>query len=162
MIEDSKLSHVDEKGLPGMVDVSDKSTTSRLAIAQAQIEVGEQVMSVLKKEGFNTKKGSIIQTAIIAGTMSVKRTYDTIPLCHQIPISSCKIDIIPNDSRFDIKCAVKTIAQTGVEMEALHGASVAALTIYDMCKALTHDLKISNIVLLEKSGGKNDYIRKTS
>ena len=106
-----------------------------------------------------TKKGSITQTAIIAGTMSVKNTFNTIPLCHQIPISSIKFNIIPDDEGFHIECAVKTNGQTGVEMEALHGVSVAALTIYDMCKALTHDMTISEIKLEKKTGGKSNYER---
>lgn len=154
-----KLSHIDDEGKPGMVDVSHKLTTARVASASGKIEVGTEVMKVLSKDGYQTKKGSIAQIAIIAGTMAVKNTYNTIPLCHQIPISSCKIKIEPNEKGFSISCTVKTMSQTGVEMEALLGVSTAALTIYDMCKALSHDMIIGNIKLEKKTGGKQDYER---
>ena len=156
-----KLSHVDEKGLPGMVDVSHKSASLRTAEATGQIDLGKSVMGHLRQENFNSTKGSIIQSAIIAATMAVKNTFNTIPFCHQIPITSIKVEIDPDDTSFNIICTVKTISNTGVEMEALHGVSIAALTIYDMCKALTHDMVIKNISLKSKSGGKNDYKRKT-
>lgn len=156
---EKKLSHLDKDGMPGMVDVSHKSTTSRVAKASGKISIGEEVMSILAKDDFNTKKGSIAQIAIIAGTMAVKNTYNTIPLCHQIPISSCKINVHPTENAFLVDCTVKTNSQTGVEMEALHGVSVAALTIYDMCKALTHDMIISDVVLDKKTGGKMDFER---
>jgi cyclic pyranopterin phosphate synthase len=162
MSSKKELSHIDDRGLPGMVDVSEKSLTQRFASASGEILIDEDIMEKMKDGGFNTKKGSIIQTAIIAATMAVKKTYDTIPLCHQIPIASCKVNIDPQKNGFKINCKVKTISQTGVEMEALHGVSIAALTIYDMCKALSHDMKISNIALHEKTGGKNDYKRKSS
>lgn len=162
MSNKKELSHIDDRGLPGMVDVSDKSVTHRFASASGEILIDEDIMARLSEGGFNTKKGSIIQTAIIAATMAVKKTYDTIPLCHQIPIASCKMHIDPQKNGFKINCQVKTNSQTGVEMEALHGVSIAALTIYDMCKALSHDMKISNISLHEKKGGKNDYQRQAS
>jgi len=143
-----------------MVDISSKDASLRVATATGQIRVGSDIMSQLKKGGFNTKKGSIIQTAIIAATMAIKNTSITIPLCHQIPITSIKVEINPESTLFDIRCTVKTISGTGVEMEALHGVSVAALTIYDMCKALTQKMEIGHISLKSKSGGKNDYQRK--
>ena len=152
-----KLSHLDKDGMPGMVDVSEKATTTRIAKASGRIIIGKEVMGILAADGFNTKKGSIAQIAVIAGTMAVKNTYNTIPLCHQIPISACKINVVPTEIGFDIVCTVKTNSQTGVEMEALHGVSTAALTIYDMCKALTHDMVISDIKLDKKTGGKSDY-----
>ena len=152
-----KLSHLDKDGLPGMVDVSEKVSTHREARASGTITVSKAIMEILAVDNFNTKKGSIAQIAIIAGTMAVKNTYNTIPLCHQIPISSCKINIKPTDIGFDIDCTVKTNSQTGVEMEALHGVTTAALTIYDMCKALSHDMSISEIKLEKKTGGKSDY-----
>lgn len=152
-----KLSHLDKDGMPGMVDVSEKATTTRIASASGRITIGKEVMGILASDGFNTKKGSIAQIAVIAGTMAVKNTYNTIPLCHQIPISACKINVVPTEIGFDIDCTVKTNSQTGVEMEALHGVSTAALTIYDMCKALTHDMVISDIKLNKKTGGKSDY-----
>ena len=156
---EKKLTHLDKDGVPGMVDVSHKDVTSRVARASGNIHLGEAIMNRLAKENFNTKKGSIAQIAIIAGTMAVKNTYNTIPLCHQIPITSCKINITPTAVGFDIDCTVKTNSQTGVEMEALHGVSTAALTIYDMCKALSHDMIISDIRLDKKTGGKSDYER---
>lgn len=142
-----------------MVDVSQKQVSSRIAVASGQIITGKEVMDNLAANGFSTKKGSIVQTSIIAATMAVKNTFNTIPLCHQIPISSCKVAIDPFDTGFDIRCIVKTNGQTGVEMEALHGVSVAALTLYDMCKALSHDMTITNIRLEQKKGGKSDFTR---
>lgn len=156
---EKKLSHLDKDGIPGMVDVSEKTNTAREARASGRIIVGKEVMAALSVDGFLTKKGSIIQIAVIAGTMAVKNTYNTIPLCHQIPISSCKIQITALEASFRIQCIVKTNGQTGVEMEALHGVSTAALTIYDMCKALTHDMTITEIRLDKKTGGKSDYER---
>lgn len=156
-----KLSHLNADGQPAMVDVSKKETTARQAIASGKVAAGMEVMKLLSEGGFNTKKGPIIQTAIIAATMAVKNTYNTIPLCHQIPITGCKVEINTTAETFDIRCRVKTNGQTGVEMEALHGVSVAALTIYDMCKAVGLDMIISDIHLEEKTGGKNDYQKKT-
>lgn len=158
-----KLSHIDEQGNPAMVDVSHKAITTRTATAQAIVWLGEEIMSELSDHQFSTKKGSVLHTAIIAATMAVKQTDQLIPLCHNLPISSCKTDIQAlDDAQLQIRCTVKTTGQTGVEMEALHGASVAALTIYDMCKAMSHDMVIKEIVLLKKTGGKNDYERQTS
>ncbi len=154
---EKKISHLDKDGMPGMVDVSHKKVTSREARASGRIVIGKDIMQVLAADGFNTKKGSIAQIAVIAGTMAVKNTYNTIPLCHQIPISSCKINVIPNEAAFDIDCTVKTNSQTGVEMEALNGVTTAALTIYDMCKALTHEMEIMDVKLDLKTGGKRDY-----
>jgi cyclic pyranopterin phosphate synthase len=158
-IEMNELSHINKDGLPEMVDVSHKDESIRIATASGKIIAGKEIMGQLSASGFNSKKGSILQTAIIAGTMAVKNTYNTIPLCHQLPISSCKFDITPDDEAFNITCTVKTQGKTGVEMEALHGVSVAALTIYDMCKALSHEMTISNIHLEKKSGGKHDFRR---
>lgn len=158
-MEEKKLSHIDKDGMPGMVDVSAKNSSARFAKASGRIEIGADNMAILKAHEYSTKKGSIEQTAIIAGTMSVKRTYDTIPLCHQIPLSSIKFGITPDETGFQIECRVKTNSQTGVEMEALQGVSTAALTIYDMCKALGQNMSIQNIRLEEKTGGKNDFKR---
>ncbi len=157
-----KLTHINKEGQPGMVDVSNKMITTRLASASGKITLGSEIMASLASEGYATKKGSIAQTAIIAATMAVKNTYNTIPLCHQIPITSCKVNVDPHNEGFNISCTVKTNGQTGVEMEALHGVSTAALTIYDMCKALSHDMIISNIQLDKKTGGKSNYERKVS
>lgn len=154
-----KFSHLDAQGDPGMVDISHKATSVRIAEASGRVELPLEVMQALAEHGFETKKGSITQTAIIAATMAVKNTFQVIPLCHQIPIASCKINIEAKENNFEISCRVKTQGQTGVEMEALHGVSVAALTIYDMCKAMSQDIIISNIRLEQKSGGKSDYER---
>lgn len=156
------LTHIDKDGMPGMVDVSAKKVTHRIAEASGELIIEKELMDRLVEQGFETSKGSIIQTAIIAGTMAVKKTYETIPFCHQIPISSCKIKIETSADRFLIKCMVKTNSNTGVEMEALHGVSVSALAIYDMCKAWSQNMTISNIRLEQKQGGKNDFQRQTS
>lgn len=158
-IKMKELSHINEEGLPEMVDVSHKDESIRIATASGKLIAGKAIMAQLAESGFNSKKGSILQTAIIAGTMAVKNTFNTIPLCHQLPISSCKFDIKPDEEAFQIRCRVKTEGKTGVEMEALHGVSVAALTIYDMCKAISHDIQISDIQLEQKSGGKHDFER---
>ena len=154
-----EFSHINEKGAPEMVDISAKEITSRTAVATGQIEVGCDIMQTLEDEDFKTKKGSILQTAIIAATMAVKKTFETIPLCHQIPVSACTVDIVPAADMFKISCTVKTNSRTGVEMEALNGVSVAALTIYDMCKAYSKSMVISDIQLEIKKGGKSDYQR---
>ncbi|OAV44969.1 cyclic pyranopterin monophosphate synthase MoaC [Lewinella sp. 4G2] len=163
------LTHLDDSGRPTMVDVGDKKITDRRATAEATIVVGAAIMAELTAAGFSTKKGSVINTAIIAGTMAVKQTWAVIPLCHAIPISSCKIHIEAlNDSdqssnasaaagAMRVTCTVRTAGRTGVEMEALHGATVAALTVYDMCKAMSHDIRIENVHLVTKTGGKSDY-----
>ncbi|MEE9439479.1 MAG: cyclic pyranopterin monophosphate synthase MoaC [Saprospiraceae bacterium] len=155
-----KLTHINKDGLPGMVDVSAKSHTVRVAQASGKILLGKKIMKALAEYDYETKKGSIQQTAIIAATMAVKKTYETIPLCHQIPISSIKVIIDPTKDGFDIRCIAKSSGQTGIEMEVLNGVSVAALTIYDMCKAMSQQMKITNIQLDIKEGGKNDYHRK--
>jgi cyclic pyranopterin phosphate synthase len=157
-----KPSHIDEKGLPGMVDVAPKKETTRIAVASGIVRLGNTLMAELAEQGYVNHKGPIIQTAIIAGTMAVKNTSNTIPLCHNIPISSIRISIETDKEGFIIKCRVKCTGKTGVEMEALHGVTISALTIYDMCKAMSHDILIADIVLESKTGGKSDYERKTS
>lgn len=142
-----------------MVDTTDKTVTDREATASGRLLVSDKIMSRLREDGYQNKKGSITQTAIIAGTMAVKKTYEAIPLCHQIPISGCKVAITPDDKGFAVTCKVRCKGVTGVEMEALHGASVALLTLYDMIKALSHDMEITGIRLESKSGGKHDYNR---
>lgn len=159
MAMSKQLTHITDEGNPGMVDVSAKALTQRIASASGKITLSDVIMTSLAREGYATKKGSIAQTAIIAATMAVKNTFNTIPLCHQIPITSCKVNIDPVDDGFQIRCTVKTNGQTGVEMEALHGVSTAALTIYDMCKALSHNMLIHDIRLDKKTGGKSDYER---
>ncbi|WP_020569250.1 cyclic pyranopterin monophosphate synthase MoaC [Neolewinella persica] len=152
------LSHLNAAGLPEMVDVGDKAITTRIAVAEATVVLGKTIMAELEGNGFNTRKGSVIQTAVIAGTMAVKQTWSVIPLCHALDISSVKFTVDPVDVQsMKIRCTVKTAGRTGVEMEALHGASIAALTIYDMCKAMSHDIRIEGLQLVSKTGGKTDY-----
>ena len=143
-----------------MVDVSDKGETLRIARAYGEVFLGKSIMKELEKQDFHSGKGSIIQTAIIAANMAVKNTSHLIPLCHPLAINGCAVEINKLDeARLRLECEVKVHGKTGVEMEALTGVSVAALTIYDMCKAMSHDIRIGPIYLLAKSGGKNDYKR---
>ncbi|CAH1001982.1 Cyclic pyranopterin monophosphate synthase [Neolewinella maritima] len=152
------LTHLDEAGRPAMVDVSDKSVTKRTATAEARVVLGTEIMQALVAGDFATKKGSVTQTAIIAATMAVKQTWAVIPLCHPLPIQGCSVTVEAQDDRsMYISCTVTTEGKTGVEMEALHGASVAALTVYDMCKAMSHAICIEDLRLVRKRGGKSDF-----
>jgi len=156
------FTHLNKDGKPEMVDVGDKAITTRIAVAECTVVLGEAIMTALEEQGFNTKKGSIIQTAVLAGTMAVKQTWSVIPLCHAIPISGCTLNVTGADAgTMHVTCQVRTEGRTGVEMEALHGASVAALTIYDMCKSMSHDIRIEGLQLVSKTGGKSDYQKPT-
>jgi cyclic pyranopterin phosphate synthase len=156
-----EFSHLNKKSQPVIVDVSEKRLTFRKAVAQAIISLPENALEVLQKDDFKTKKGSVFQIAIIAGIMGAKKTSDLVPLCHPIGLDNCNLQIELNDkNEIVIECTASIEAKTGVEMEALTGASVAALTIYDMCKALSHDIVIKEIKLMEKTGGKNDFKRQ--
>ncbi len=155
----NELSHIDEAGNANMVDVSGKNTTTRMAMASGLVTFPETVFRTLADQDFLGAKGSILQTAVIAGIQAVKKTADLIPLCHQLSLSKIQIDIQPVDHALKIVCTVKCNERTGVEMEALTGVSVSALTIYDMCKALSHDIQITAVQLEEKTGGKNDFNR---
>lgn len=156
----SEFTHLNKNGQPAIVDVGGKSVTKRKAVAQAIISLPENVLKALQQDDFNTKKGSVFQIAIIAGIMGAKKTSELIPLCHPIGLDNCHLQIELNrQNDIVIECTASIEAKTGVEMEALTGASVAALTIYDMCKALSHDIVIKEIKLIEKSGGKNDFKR---
>ena len=142
-----------------MVDISSKKTTKRTATATAKIIFPEAVKNYFKDGDLQTKKGPVIDTAIIAGTMAVKKTHNLIPFCHPLNINSCHISIEPDDNQdFIITCEVGIEHKTGVEMEALTGVSVAALTVYDMCKSLSHDIVITDISLQKKTGGKTDLV----
>lgn len=153
------LTHIDEQNLPTMVDVTDKKITPRRARAQSLIQLPPEIQTYLKAEELYLKKGPVFQTAIIAGTMAAKKTHDLIPFCHQIPLESCKFKIdINTDLLVTITCEVKTTCKTGVEIEALLGASTAALTVYDMCKAISHNIVIRETRLLDKVGGKNTVL----
>jgi cyclic pyranopterin phosphate synthase len=151
------LTHVDKANRPTMVDVGDKAVTARTALARASVVFPSEAI-VQSGEVLRTKKGPVFDTAIIAGVMAAKRTHDLIPFCHPLPLESCNITIEwGSRNEVVIECAVRATHKTGVEMEALTGATVAALTIYDMCKALTHGIEIREISLLTKTGGKRDY-----
>ena len=151
------LTHIDAGGLPAMVDVSAKVMTARTAMAACRVRFPAKVAAQLHASGLRSATGGIVETAIIAGTMAVKRTYELIPFCHPLPIDGCRIVIDwESDNALKIECSVTTTHRTGVEMEALTGATVAALTVYDMCKALSHDIVIGPAKLLRKRGGKSD------
>lgn len=152
------LSHIDNNNQPRMVDVGHKDATHRTACARAVIALPPEVRAALSDGDVHTKKGPVFQTAIIAGVMAAKKTSDLIPLCHPIGLDDCQITIEPNeDGELVVECRTSVTHKTGVEMEALTGATVAALTVYDMCKALSHDIVIKNVRLIEKRGGKSDY-----
>jgi len=150
-----KLSHVDPSGRPRMVDVGAKRVTRREATAEARVRFPSDVAAMLRAQDLRSAKGSIVDTAIIAGTMGAKRTHELIPFCHPLAIERCTIEIaFASPTELVIQCTVAVTHKTGVEMEALTGASIAALTVYDMCKALSHEIVIADVRLLEKSGGK--------
>ncbi len=154
-----EFSHVNEQGLATMVDVSEKKISLRKAVAQSIVELPEEVINKLINGDIQTKKGPVFQTAIIAGIMAAKKTGDLIPLCHPLSLDNCKIEIQVKNNELIIECTATITSKTGVEMEALTGVSIAALTVYDMCKALSHDIAIKEIKLMEKTGGKNDFKR---
>ena len=150
------MNHINKKGNPYIIDVSNKDITERLAIASGEVKFDKETYKKIKS--FETKKGNLQKTAIIAGIMGAKETSRIIPLCHNIPINHINIEIKKNDKKFIllIKSIVKTHANTGVEMEALTAVTICCLTIYDMCKSLNKKIKIQNIRLLKKTGGKNN------
>jgi len=154
------FSHLDERGQPNMVDVGGKSVSLRTAVARSIVSLPAEVLEQLTNGDIQTKKGSVFQTAIIAGIMASKKTGDLIPLCHPLGLDNCSINIHLNEQQeLVIDCTATITAKTGVEMEALVGASIAALTVYDMCKALSHDIVIKETKLMEKTGGKRDFKR---
>jgi cyclic pyranopterin monophosphate synthase len=161
-MKNNKLSHVDASGNPSMVDVSAKKITIRTARAQAVVNVGKDIIRQIRNNELITKKGPVFQTAIIAGVMGSKKTSDLIPFCHPLTIEDCQVTITHNAQKVIISTHATLSGKTGVEMEALTAASIAALTIYDMCKALSHDITIEEIKLMEKKGGKKDFKRKQS
>jgi cyclic pyranopterin phosphate synthase len=159
-MDNMTFSHLDERGQPNMVDVSEKQISLRTAIAQSIVFLPAKILAQLTAGDIQTKKGSVFQTAIIAGIMAAKKTGDLIPLCHPLGLDNCKIVIHLNEKQeIVIDCTATITAKTGVEMEALVGASVAALTIYDMCKAMSHDIVIKETKLMQKTGGKRDFKR---
>jgi len=155
-----QFTHIDASGNPQMVDVSNKKVTKRIARAQAVVFLGKEILSQMKGDELITKKGPVFQTAIIAGVMAAKKTHELIPFCHPISLEDCKVRISVKKNKAVIDTEAAITSKTGVEMEALTAASVAALTVYDMCKALSHEIVIGDIKLMEKRGGKKDFLRK--
>ena len=153
------LTHLDRDLHPSMVDVGDKAATKRTATAEARVRFPPAVAAALRDSGLRSAKGPVFDTAIVAGVMGAKRTHELIPLCHPLGIENCKITIDLQGDTAVIRCTVSVHHKTGVEMEALTGTAIAALTVYDMCKALSHDIVISDIRLLVKDGGKSAYAR---
>ncbi len=156
----SNFTHLDEKGHPAMVDVSAKQVTLRSATARSIVVMPAEVIAQFTDGDIKSKKGSVFQTAIIAGIMASKKTGELIPLCHPLGLDNCKVNIHINEQQeVVIDCTTSITAKTGIELEALVGASIAALTVYDMCKALSHDIVIKETKLMEKTGGKSDFRR---
>jgi cyclic pyranopterin phosphate synthase len=154
---EKSLSHINDSGESRMVDVSNKVVSMRNASAKAMVRFPLSVFQQLKAGNWQVKKGAILEVSRIAGIQGAKQTAQIIPLCHPLMISGVEIEFAFEGSNLEIVSKVKCMGQTGVEMEALTAVSVAALTVYDMCKALAHDIEIGPIQLLSKSGGKNDY-----
>ena len=154
-----KLSHIDADNRPTMVDVSGKSATDRTAVARTRVRLPDEIAAHISGDEITTKKGPVFATAIIAGVMGAKKTHELIPFCHPLGLENCKVTIELQGSDLIVECQCKVHHKTGVEMEALTGASVAALTIYDMLKAMSHDIVISETQLVSKTGGKQDVQR---
>lgn len=161
MSSSSKFTHVDNHGKAHMVDVGDKNSTSRIAIARASVYVGREIAELIKAN--SVAKGDVLSVSQIAGIMAAKRTSEIIPLCHNIPLSSVnvKTELDLNRNTVDILSTVKCEGKTGVEMEALLCCTTAALTVYDMCKALSQNIVIGDVMLMHKFGGKTNYSRLT-
>ena len=159
MSSKKKLSHIDDAGDPAMVNVISKKVSKRTAVAEAIVVFPAEVIKTLVKSNWQNAKGSVLQTANLAGIMGAKKTSELIPLCHPISLDHIELKFEPSKNEIRILCTASIESKTGVEMEALTGASIAALTIYDMCKALSHDIKINTVRLISKTGGKNDFKR---
>ena len=151
------FSHLDADQRPTMVDVSGKAVTERNATAEARVQFPAAVAAALRDNGLRSPKGPVFDTAIVAGVLGAKRTHELIPFCPPLGLESCRIVIDLEGDTAVIRCTVSVHHKTGVEMEALTGASIAALTVYDMCKALSHGIIIGGVRLLAKDGGKSTY-----
>jgi cyclic pyranopterin phosphate synthase len=151
------FTHLDADQRPTMVDVSGKVATQRTATAEARVQFPAAVAAALRDSGLRSPKGPVFDTAIVAGVLGAKRTHELIPFCHPLGIESCRIAIDLEGDAAVIRCSVSVHHKTGVEMEALTGASIAALTVYDMCKGLSQDIVIGGLRLLSKDGGKSAY-----
>jgi len=156
----NKFTHIDDSGSPQMVDVSGKKSSDRRASARATVRLGREIIAQMKGNELITKKGPVFQTAILAGVMGGKKTSELIPFCHPVGLEDCQVKISVKKGKVIIDTEARTTGKTGVEMEALSAASVAALTVYDMCKALSHDIIIEEIKLMSKTGGKKDFRRR--
>jgi len=151
------LTHVGPGNRPSMVDVGDKAVTTRVARARAVVTFPQDVLGG-DGDPLQTKKGPVVDTAIVAGVMAAKQTHHLIPFCHPIPLEDCSIEVDWNEAgELVIDCSVRATHKTGVEMEALTGAAAAALTVYDMCKSLSHGIRIREVRLVAKTGGKSDF-----
>jgi len=155
----SKLSHIDEQNRPTMVDVSAKQATDRSAHARSVVRLPISIAGHIGGDEIETKKGPVFATAIIAGVMAAKKTHELIPFCHPLGLENCKVTAELRGNDVVIDCTCRVHHKTGVEMEALTGASVAALTVYDMLKAMSHDIVIAETRLVAKTGGKEDFQR---
>ena len=140
-----------------MVDVSNKTTTTRKAIARCRVVFPPDAWDTLTASGFAGKKGPVLATAVVAGVQGAKRTSELIPFCHPVALDACDVSFEEQELALEVTCAVTTTHRTGVEMEALSGASIAALAVYDMTKALSHSIRVEDLRLIEKTGGKSDY-----
>jgi cyclic pyranopterin monophosphate synthase len=154
-----QFTHISRDGNPQMVNVSEKKITLRVAEAEATVDVGDEILALIREGELITKKGPVFQTAIIAGVMGAKKTAELIPFCHPLQLEDCQVRISVVDKVIVIHSTAKVTGKTGVEMEALTAASVAALTVYDMCKAISHNISIREVRLMAKSGGKKDFKR---
>lgn len=158
---EKKFSHLNASGDPTMVDVGAKQITERVAVAKTVMVLDQEIVDRFENDEIHTKKGPVFQSAILAGIMGAKKTSELIPLCHPLGLDKCTVDISLNEHKeVEICCTAKVTGKTGVEMEALTGASVAALTIYDMCKGFSHNIEIRETKLMEKTGGKSDFRRE--
>lgn len=157
-----EFTHIRVDGAPHMVDISGKQPTVRTAWARAEVRLGPEIVAAFDGEDLVTPKGSVTQTAVVAGIQAAKKTSELIPLCHILPLDQCEITVTPEFShhRLLVDCRVKATWKTGVEMEALTGAAVAALTVYDLCKSISHDMEILSVRLMEKTGGKRGDLRQ--
>ena len=158
MSDEPRLTHLSESDQPRMVDVSQKAVTTRTAVATCMVKLGTELMAQINDGELKNKKGPVFYTAILAGIQGTKLTSQLIPLCHPLPLDSSEVKITPHDDcRLLLTCTARTTSKTGVEMEALTGASVAALTLYDMCKSANPAIVISDLKLASKTGGKSDF-----
>jgi cyclic pyranopterin monophosphate synthase len=156
--EAKRLSHVGADGAPAMVDVTAKLPSLRVARAEARVRFPDDAFEALAAQGFATAKGPVFHTAIVAGTLAAKRTHELIPFCHPLGLERCEIAVEPEGGNaIVVRCTTAVHHRTGVEMEALTGAAVAALTVYDMCKSLSHGIVVESLRLVEKTGGKSDF-----